>query len=448
MTDLPVETTAVLMQLSTHWVPTPLASSPHPPNPPAGAAEKSNPEAFIHFFVDHPAQLQSFLESVQHEAQCSQPRCTTRCWSSTSARGEEEEARHNGGASTPASADGTSHPYSAQIMNLLKSFHGKYDMDHALVLCKLYHFEKGQTQRRQSHPRRLHPRNLRLPPSLSSPHLCRPLCSLRQSVRSVTLNPLLLRWPLASARSVLRCSAAAERSVVASPASPVRVRVCRAFCTCTPSCRYFSEILQHHIEHRQHSRIIPVCVKYGATLPNLWVQALTHFAHQTDGNYEDEITQVLEHVERMNLLAPLMVLNILSGGAVDEGRARAARRGRQGGGKPISVVQEYVVKLLKDEQAVIVPDTAEIVRYQHETQAMKEEMTRLTTQPVTFQAGKCSACGQTLSLPAVHFLCAHSYHLRCCDGGREGWTRGMRARATSASAAPTSTARCGTSRRA
>ena len=82
------------------------------------------------------------------------------------------------------------------------------------------------------------------------------------------------------------------------------------------------------------------------------------------------------------------------------------------------------MKLLKDEQSVIQADTAEIVRYQHETAAMKEEMQRLTSQPVTFQVGKCSACAQSLTLPAVHFLCMHSYHLRCCDGGRGGMDGG------------------------
>ena len=136
----------MLMALSTHWVPTPLPSSPHPPNPAATAAEKSNPDTFIHFFVDHPQQLQAFLESVQHEPHASSTVYNT-LLELYLRRGEEEEGKVNGAASSTAlsSSDATSHPYAAQIMNLLKSFHGKYDMDHALVLCKLYHFEKGHT---------------------------------------------------------------------------------------------------------------------------------------------------------------------------------------------------------------------------------------------------------------------------------------------------------------
>ena len=149
VTDLPAETTAVLMQLSTHWVPTPLPSSPLPPNPPAGPAEKSHPEHFVSFFVDHPAELQSFLESVQHEPHCSSTVYNT-LLELYLRRGEEEEGKKAADARSAGDV-GSSHPYTAQIMNLLKSFHGKYDMDHALVLCKLYHFEKVNSSSRRYH---------------------------------------------------------------------------------------------------------------------------------------------------------------------------------------------------------------------------------------------------------------------------------------------------------
>ena len=34
-----------------------------------------------------------------------------------------------------------------------------------------------------------------------------------------------------------------------------------------------------------------------------------------------------------------------------------------------------------------------------------------------FQATRCSDCALPLELPAVHFLCKHSYHQRCLRGG-------------------------------
>ena len=347
VTELPEETTQVLMQLCTRWVP-----APPPPGsahavaaPAASASEKSAPERFVTFFVDHPGQLQAFLEQVQHEPQCSTVVYNT-LLELYLRRGEEEEGKGKaggggggaggGGGGEGGASSSSAHPFHHQIMQLLKSFHGKYDMDHALVLCKLYQYERGI---------------------------------------------LYLYAKL----------------------------------------HYFAEILQHHIEHGQHARIISVCIKYGATLPSLWVQALQHFAQLSDGQYEDEITQVLEVVERMNLLAPLMVIQILAGKPVageagSGGRPAAAA----GGGKPISVIQDYIVKLLRNEQSIITRDAAETARYLHETAGMKEEIARMTDKSVTFQVGKCAACASALSLPAVHFLCKHSYHLRCCDGGRGG----------------------------
>ncbi|KJH41190.1 hypothetical protein DICVIV_12838 [Dictyocaulus viviparus] len=32
---------------------------------------------------------------------------------------------------------------------------------------------------------------------------------------------------------------------------------------------------------------------------------------------------------------------------------------------------------------------------------------------------KCSACDTTLHLPAVHFLCRHSYHVHCFESYSE-----------------------------
>lgn len=50
---------------------------------------------------------------------------------------------------------------------------------------------------------------------------------------------------------------------------------------------------------------------------------------------------------------------------------------------------------------------------QEETSAMKKEIQDLRTNARIFQLSKCTACTFTLDLPAVHFLCMHSFHQRC-----------------------------------
>lgn len=50
---------------------------------------------------------------------------------------------------------------------------------------------------------------------------------------------------------------------------------------------------------------------------------------------------------------------------------------------------------------------------QDETSAMRREIQDLKTNARIFQLSKCTACTFTLDLPAVHFMCMHSFHQRC-----------------------------------
>lgn len=50
---------------------------------------------------------------------------------------------------------------------------------------------------------------------------------------------------------------------------------------------------------------------------------------------------------------------------------------------------------------------------QEDTLAMRKEIEDLRTNARIFQLSKCTACTFTLDLPAVHFMCMHSFHQRC-----------------------------------
>lgn len=53
--------------------------------------------------------------------------------------------------------------------------------------------------------------------------------------------------------------------------------------------------------------------------------------------------------------------------------------------------------------------------YRGETASKEKNIADLTNirQPEVFQVTQCAACGGQLDLPAVHFMCKHSYHQRC-----------------------------------
>ncbi|KAL0445249.1 UNVERIFIED_CONTAM: Vacuolar protein-sorting-associated protein 11 [Sesamum latifolium] len=68
---------------------------------------------------------------------------------------------------------------------------------------------------------------------------------------------------------------------------------------------------------------------------------------------------------------------------------------------------------LEQESKLIEEDRIAIEKYQEETAAMRKEIQDLRTNARIFQLSKCTACTFTLDLPAVHFMCMHSFHQRC-----------------------------------
>ena len=42
-------------------------------------------------------------------------------------------------------------------------------------------------------------------------------------------------------------------------------------------------------------------------------------------------------------------------------------------------------------------------------------MADLGNKPTVFQTRRCDACGRSLDLPTVHFLCKHSFHQNCLN---------------------------------
>jgi len=309
-----------------------------------GASGPANPAEFIHLFVEHPDKLEQFLSAFIDDAQGNSGP-TSGVMAALPAQAQtilyntlmelylrryaaEEKAAKEKAAAAAAAAGGaadsssllsvTAHPADsayARAYSLVKSAYGRYDAAHALVLCKMYCFEKG-------------------------------ILHLYEKMK------------------------------------------------------LYHEILAYHIEHRQAQQVLRAAAKYADRAdnrgPNLWLQALSYFAAQSDP-FEEEIQTVLQAITERKLLPPLMILQQL-----------AANPNKQ-----LSVVKGFIIRALAEEQQLIQANQEEIARYQTETQAMREEIHRLHTQPITFQGLKCHQCSSLLSLPAIHYLCKHSFHARC-----------------------------------
>ncbi|KAG2487093.1 hypothetical protein HYH03_014337 [Edaphochlamys debaryana] len=165
------------------------------------------------------------------------------------------------------------------------------------------------------------------------------------------------------------------------------------------------EALQVYMSAADYEGLISAVLKYGDAArggdPVLWAQVLEYFVQQHDrdppaSDCSAQISRVVDHVERSGVLPPLVVLQALS-------RSRRL---------PLGLVRGYVARALQRDTAAVGRDKEAVTKLASETAALREEVTRLRTQPRVFQASRCSASGAPLELPVVHFLCGHSFNAR------------------------------------
>jgi len=159
----------------------------------------------------------------------------------------------------------------------------------------------------------------------------------------------------------------------------------------------FQQILLYHMEHNDYDQVMDTCRRHGRQDPNLWVQALSYFASRQE--CKAKILDVLHHIEENHLMPPLMVVQTLA-------ESQYAT---------LSDIKPYIVKHLQEENDQITKDEQQIKQYREETSKMREQIRELQSSAKIFQVMKCSMCKRGLSLPAVHFLCQHSFHQGCLD---------------------------------
>lgn len=181
------------------------------------------------------------------------------------------------------------------------------------------------------------------------------------------------------------------------------------------------DIFRSYTSAKDTAGAIKALRKYGPEEPQLYPAALAYFTSDPKILEEagDKFNAVLKKIDDDNLMAPLQVIQTLSTNS-------AASMG---------LVQKYLSETIEREQREIAnvgcPDVVTKSRnarltshvqnrrltasFRTDTEAKRAEIARLSTQPETFNATRCSACTQPIDLPVVHFMCKHSFHQRCLN---------------------------------
>ncbi|KAH7320829.1 hypothetical protein B0I35DRAFT_427861 [Stachybotrys elegans] len=152
--------------------------------------------------------------------------------------------------------------------------------------------------------------------------------------------------------------------------------------------------------------------KYGPEEPQLYPAALAYLTSDPkvlEEAGQDELAAILEKIDKDGLMAPLQVIQTLVG------------QSSGGGVATMGMIKPYLHETITRERKDIAANRHRISTLRTDTERRRTELTDLGSKPAVFQATRCADCGQGLDLPAVHFLCKHSFHQRCLRGGaRDG----------------------------
>ncbi|KAF9775477.1 hypothetical protein IL306_006421 [Fusarium sp. DS 682] len=152
--------------------------------------------------------------------------------------------------------------------------------------------------------------------------------------------------------------------------------------------------------------------KYGPEEPQLYPAALAYLTSDPRVLEEagpDELASVLNKIDKDGLMAPLQVIQTLVG------------QSSGGGVATMGMIKPYLHETITRERKEIASNRNRINNYRGDTEQRRAELADLGSKPAVFQATWCSDCSQRLDLPAIHFLCKHSFHQRCVrNGGNDG----------------------------
>eukprot|EP00049_Salpingoeca_infusionum_P018926 m.359345 g.359345 ORF g.359345 m.359345 type:complete len:979 (+) comp18539_c0_seq1:118-3054(+) len=150
-------------------------------------------------------------------------------------------------------------------------------------------------------------------------------------------------------------------------------------------------ILLYYIEKKAYTDVIETCKRYEDKA--LWAQALEFFAGDAEGS-RLHLADVLTEIRTNNILSPLMVIDVLA----------------KNDTVTLSSVKDYFMQMLGSESTSLSSAEQRIQSETAKTDKLQHDITDLRTKAKLFQDTRCAHCHEPLSLPAVHFLCGHSYH--------------------------------------
>ncbi|GAC74133.1 vacuolar assembly/sorting protein PEP5/VPS11 [Moesziomyces antarcticus T-34] len=149
------------------------------------------------------------------------------------------------------------------------------------------------------------------------------------------------------------------------------------------------------------AQVVSALARYGGSQPELYGLVLRYLVSSPEllERHTPELLGVLRVVRERALMSTLEIVQLLSSSAHTQ----------------VGVVRAFIAESISATIGATEADARAIDDYKASTEETLAEIGELTDSggARVFQMTRCTACAGQLDLPAVHFMCKHSYHQRC-----------------------------------
>lgn len=139
---------------------------------------------------------------------------------------------------------------------------------------------------------------------------------------------------------------------------------------------------------------------YGPTNLHLYPMVLRYLSSSPAllSKHSQDVSEILAVIDEERIMPPLEVIQLLSRNNV----------------ATIGLVKDWLKSRISETRQDIESNRALVTSYRSETAEKLQDIANLASldKPQVFQVTRCALCGGQLDLPAVHFMCKHSYHQR------------------------------------
>lgn len=180
--------------------------------------------------------------------------------------------------------------------------------------------------------------------------------------------------------------------------------------------RYWMEKGEEEEEERRGPRpseeVLRYLKLYGPTDKGLYPLVLRYLTSSSRilARHQNALPEILQTIDEERIMPPLAVVQLLSrNGVASVGTVKDWLRAK------VEETQQEIDAVSESKGTSDRQDKTLVESYRSETASKEKQISELTStrQPEVFQVTQCAACGGQLDLPAVHFMCKHSYHQRC-----------------------------------